>query len=328
MDDDALDAARERRGGGAARRRLRAGADRRRDRLRGAEPARRTCRCKGKRGGHGQGLRAGRAARTPGRSTSCAAQEGVEHRVVAWDEVSMEEGTGIVHIAPGCGAEDFELGRREGLATIVPVDESGAFYDGFGWLHGRHTADAAQQIVEDLGQRGRLVDAGEITHRYPVCWRCGTELIYRLVDEWFIRCDELREPMIDAARRRGVDAGAVRQADGGLAAQHGRLVHQPQALLGPAAAVLLLPGRPHDRGRLARGAGRARAARPGRGRGAAPALDRRGGDRLRRVRRRGPAAARRRRLLAGRRHHPVLDAGLAERTRSSSAATPPAPARV
>ena len=129
-----------------------------------------------------------------------AAQEGVEHRVVAWDEVSMEEGTGIVHIAPGCGAEDFELGTREGLATIVPVDESGVFYDGFGWLHGRHTADAAQQIVEELGQRARLVDAGELTHRYPVCWRCGTELIYRLVDEWFIRCDELRGPMIEAAR--------------------------------------------------------------------------------------------------------------------------------
>ena len=112
----------------------------------------------------------------------------------------MDEGTGIVHIAPGCGAEDYELGQREGLTAIVPVDESGAFYDGFGWLHGRHTADAAQQIVEDLGQRGRLVEAGEITHRYPVCWRCGTELIYRLVDEWFIRCDEVREPMIEAAR--------------------------------------------------------------------------------------------------------------------------------
>ena len=140
----------------------------------------------------------------------------------------------------------------------MPVDESGAFYDGFGWLHGRHTADAAQQIVEDLGQRGRLVEAGEITHRYPVCWRCGTELIFRLVDEWFIRCDEVREPMIEAARAVEWTPAAVRQADGGLAAQHGRLVHQPQALLGPAAAVLLLPGRPHDRDRLARGAARAR----------------------------------------------------------------------
>jgi isoleucyl-tRNA synthetase len=128
------------------------------------------------------------------------AQEGVEHRVVAWDEVSMDEGTGIVHIAPGCGAEDFELGKREGLATIIPIDEAGAFYDGFGWLHGSHTADAGPRIVEDLGQRGRLVDAGEITHRYPVCWRCGTELVYRLVDEWFIRCDDVREPMIEAAK--------------------------------------------------------------------------------------------------------------------------------
>ena len=54
-------------------------------------------------------------------------------------------------------------------------------------------------IVDDLGQRGRLVADGEITHRYPVCWRCGTELIYRLVDEWFIGCDEMRQPMIDAA---------------------------------------------------------------------------------------------------------------------------------
>ena len=128
------------------------------------------------------------------------AQEGFEHRVVAWEDVSMEEGTGIVHIAPGCGEEDFELGRREGLATLIPVDEAGAFTSEYGWLHGQHTAEFAQAIVDDLGQRARLVADGEITHRYPVCWRCGTELIYRLVDEWFIRCDEIRQPMIEAAR--------------------------------------------------------------------------------------------------------------------------------
>jgi isoleucyl-tRNA synthetase len=129
------------------------------------------------------------------------AAAGIEHRVVAWDDVSMDEGTGIVHIAPGCGAEDFELGQREGLPTLLPVDEAGAFMGEYGWLHGHHTADAAQLVVEDLGQRGRLVQAGEITHRYPVCWRCGTELIHRLVDEWFIRCDDIREPMIEAARK-------------------------------------------------------------------------------------------------------------------------------
>jgi len=128
------------------------------------------------------------------------AQEGFENRVVAWEDVSMDEGTGIVHIAPGCGEEDFELGRREELATLIPVDEAGAFVQEYGWLHGHVTAEAAQMIVDDLGQRGRLVADGEITHRYPVCWRCGTELIYRLVDEWFIRCEEIRQPMIEAAR--------------------------------------------------------------------------------------------------------------------------------
>jgi isoleucyl-tRNA synthetase len=128
------------------------------------------------------------------------AQEGFENRVVAWEDVSMEEGTGIVHIAPGCGEEDFELGRREELETLVPVDEAGAFTSEYGWLHGHLTAEFAQAIIDDLGQRARLVADGEITHRYPVCWRCGTELIYRLVDEWFIRCEEIRQPMIEAAR--------------------------------------------------------------------------------------------------------------------------------
>ncbi|MGH8907306.1 MAG: isoleucine--tRNA ligase [Egibacteraceae bacterium] len=129
-----------------------------------------------------------------------AAQQGVEHRVVAWKEATLEEGTGIVHIAPGCGEEDYELGRAESLAVIVPVDEAGRFTDDFGWLHGLGTTEAAQMIIDDLGRRGRLVDAGEITHRYPVCWRCGHELIFRLVEEWFINCGELRQPMIDAAR--------------------------------------------------------------------------------------------------------------------------------
>jgi isoleucyl-tRNA synthetase len=60
----------------------------------------------------------------------------VEHRVIPWDDVSMDEGTGVVHIAPGCGTEDFELAGVNGLAVIQPVDESGRFYDTFGWLHG------------------------------------------------------------------------------------------------------------------------------------------------------------------------------------------------
>jgi isoleucyl-tRNA synthetase len=123
---------------------------------------------------------------------------GVEHRVVAWEDVTLEDGTGIVHIAPGCGGEDFELGKREGLEIIRPVDEAGHFYPAFGWLHGLSTGDAADQIVGDLKERGLLVEAALYEHRYPHCWRCDTPLIFRIADDWFIGVDEIRPQLIEA----------------------------------------------------------------------------------------------------------------------------------
>jgi isoleucyl-tRNA synthetase len=123
---------------------------------------------------------------------------GVEHRVIPWDDVALDEGTGIVHIAPGCGGEDFELSREHGLAVLTPVDESGRFYDEYGWLHGLSTGDAADQIVGDLAERGLLVHAGLYEHRYPHCWRCDTPLIFRISNDWFLAVDELRQPLLDA----------------------------------------------------------------------------------------------------------------------------------
>ncbi len=125
---------------------------------------------------------------------------GVEHRVVPWDEVSLEEGTGVVHIAPGCGTEDFELSKVEGLAVLTPVDESGRFHPDYGWLAGRGAHEAADDIIADLRARELLVDAGTVHHRYPECWRCHTPLIFRISDDWFISVDEIREP-IRAANR-------------------------------------------------------------------------------------------------------------------------------
>ncbi|MGH9187291.1 MAG: isoleucine--tRNA ligase [Acidimicrobiales bacterium] len=119
----------------------------------------------------------------------------VDHQVIAWDEVSLEEGTGIVHIAPGCGAEDFDLGRLHGLPVLAPVDEAGRFYPDYGWLHGLSTAETADQIVGDLEDRDRLVEHGTVTHRYPECWRCHTGLIFRISDDWFIAVDQIREPL-------------------------------------------------------------------------------------------------------------------------------------
>ncbi|MFN0154394.1 MAG: isoleucine--tRNA ligase [Gaiella sp.] len=123
---------------------------------------------------------------------------GVEHRVIAWDEVSLDDGTGIVHIAPGCGGEDFELGKQEGLPVLTPVDEAGHFHDEYGWLHGLSTSDSADQIVGDLKERGLLVQAGLHEHRYPHCWRCDTPLIFRIADDWLISVEDLRRPMLDA----------------------------------------------------------------------------------------------------------------------------------
>ena len=129
------------------------------------------------------------------------AQAGVEHRVVAWDEVSAEEGTGIVHIAPGAGREDFRLGRDLGLAEIAPLDEFGDFVDGFGALSGMNVYDVPETVYEGLRAAGALYRLEDYSHRYPVCWRCQSELVFRLVDEWFISMDELRHRIADVTRR-------------------------------------------------------------------------------------------------------------------------------
>src|SRR4051812_4463916 len=126
------------------------------------------------------------------------AQADVVHRVIPWDEVAIDEGSGIVHIAPGAGAEDFELSRVHGLPVLAPIDESGRFLPGYGPFEGKSTEEVAKPVTEALQDRGLLVEAGTIVHRYPICWRCKTPLVFRVVDDWFIGCDELRQPLLDA----------------------------------------------------------------------------------------------------------------------------------
>ena len=123
------------------------------------------------------------------------------HRVILWDEVGEAEGTGIVHIAPGCGAEDFELSLEFGLPAIAPLNEDGVFLEGLGPLSGTSVSGSAERIFEMLRNKGLLYKVEGYTHRYPVCWRCGTELVFRLVDEWFISMDELRHDMMNITRQ-------------------------------------------------------------------------------------------------------------------------------
>src|SRR5712691_5679750 len=129
------------------------------------------------------------------------AVQGVEHRVIPWTDVSQAEGTGIVHIAPGCGEEDFVLGKEFGLPAIAPLDENGVYVDGFDWLSGMAVGEVTRPITDNLREKGVLFKAERIQHRYPHCWRCNTELVFRLVDEWFISMDQLRHMLMDVTRQ-------------------------------------------------------------------------------------------------------------------------------
>lgn len=127
------------------------------------------------------------------------------HRVVAWNMVGESEGTGIVHIAPGCGKEDFQLGKEQGLVPIAPLDDSGVFLPGFGPLTGKSTLDpaTADWIFNNLQQKGLLFAIEKYPHNYPHCWRCKTELLFRLVDEWFINM-KWRDEIMRAVEDPGV----------------------------------------------------------------------------------------------------------------------------
>ena len=129
------------------------------------------------------------------------AQEGVEHRVILWDEVSESDGTGLVHSAPGAGEEDYALSKEYDLPAIAPLDEFGKFVDGFGELTGLSVFEVARPIYRSLREKGTLYRLDQITHRYPVCWRCDTELVFRLVDEWFISMDELRHQIAEVTKK-------------------------------------------------------------------------------------------------------------------------------
>ena len=122
-----------------------------------------------------------------------------KHLVIPWNEVGEEEGTGIVHIAPGCGEEDFGLSKEFDLPVLVPIDDMARFRPGYGWLEGKDARDVAHEIADDLKRRGLLFRAMPYTHRYPECWRCHEELVFRVDDEWFISMAELRPRMIAAA---------------------------------------------------------------------------------------------------------------------------------
>ena len=117
---------------------------------------------------------------------------------MAADFVSTEDGTGIVHIAPGFGEDDYQLGRKAGLTAVCPVDAEGRFTPAVPDYEGRHVKETDADIMARLKRERKLVHRAEITHSYPHCWRCDTPLIYRAISTWFVRVESLKERLIRA----------------------------------------------------------------------------------------------------------------------------------
>ncbi len=107
--------------------------------------------------------------------------------------VSTEDGTGIVHIAPAFGADDYELGRKQGLPVLQPVKPDGTFEAKIATYAGQFVKDADKPITKDIKAMGRLYDSGQIEHTYPFCWRCDTPLLYYARRSWYIRTSQFRE---------------------------------------------------------------------------------------------------------------------------------------
>jgi isoleucyl-tRNA synthetase len=123
--------------------------------------------------------------------------------VLTADFVTMDSGTGAVHIAPGHGEDDYRLGREHKLAVLSPVDDHGKLTDeaGVPSLIGKYVFDANADIVNLLRERGNLLGAQNFHHSYPYCWRSKTPIIFRNVEQFFIKIDDLRPRALEAIHK-------------------------------------------------------------------------------------------------------------------------------
>ena len=127
-----------------------------------------------------------------------------EHEVIVAESfVSAEDGSGVVHMAPAFGADDYAAAQRHGLAFLQPVDLRGEFPADMPLVGGMFVKSADAVIIEELRRRGVLWKAGTIEHSYPHCWRCGTPLLYYARESWFVRTTSFRDAML--ARNARVD---------------------------------------------------------------------------------------------------------------------------
>ncbi len=122
--------------------------------------------------------------------------------VIASDSVTTEEGTGLVHMAPAFGEDDFNTFRDQGISAFVdPVDREALFTEQVPDVAGVHVKDADDRLIELLRERGALVKSERITHAYPFCWRTDTPLIYKAIPTWFVAVEQFKQRMVDLNER-------------------------------------------------------------------------------------------------------------------------------
>ena len=124
-----------------------------------------------------------------------------ESPIILGEHVTLEQGTGCVHTAPGHGLEDYVVGQRYGLPVFAPVDASGRFTDEGGPYAGQRVADANRPIIADLDAAGRLLAQADVDHQYPHCWRCRNPVIFRATEQWFASVEGFRQAALDAIDR-------------------------------------------------------------------------------------------------------------------------------
>ena len=140
-----------------------------------------------------------------------------EGRVVAADYVTLEDGTGLVHTAPGHGTEDYRTGLKEGLETYCPVRDDGTYDDTVpAWLRGKSVWDANKEVTEHLRQSGHLYHDHVFTHSYPHDWRSKTPAIFRATEQWFIGVDRATKRDGKSLRALALDATGKDAAQGGV----------------------------------------------------------------------------------------------------------------
>ena len=124
-------------------------------------------------------------------------QKEFNHRIILGDHVTLEDGTGCVHTAPGHGPEDYEVGVKNGITVFCPVGENGSYTTEAGKYAGQYIKDANPEITHDLYHNNALLYEGTIDHRVGLCWRCKTPIIYIATTQWFIKVTDIKEQMLE-----------------------------------------------------------------------------------------------------------------------------------